>query len=107
MVSTLGISFGYHDSSVALITNEGKVYAEHEERFTRLKFDSGFPKNSLNWLLELGLTSDIRGVFYYEDPRIKQRRLVSQYINNPPKSNINNEVLTSIKLTTVNLCQKA
>jgi carbamoyltransferase len=48
MVSTLGISFGYHDSSVALITNEGKVYAEHEERFTRLKFDSGFPKNSLN-----------------------------------------------------------
>ena len=39
----LGISFGYHDSSVCLVKNKKDVFAEQEERFTRVKFDSSFP----------------------------------------------------------------
>jgi len=38
----LGISSGYHDSSVCLVKNEKDVFAEQEERFTRVKFDSSF-----------------------------------------------------------------
>jgi carbamoyltransferase len=99
MASSLGISFGYHDSGVALIKSCGEVYAEHEERFTRVKFDSSYPEESLRWLVESGLTNDILGTYFYEDPRIKQRRLIWQYLKNPPKSEIRSSVIDKIKLT--------
>ena len=41
---TLGISCYYHDSAVSLL-KDGKVLAAvEEERFSRKKFDDGFPK---------------------------------------------------------------
>ncbi len=40
----LGISAFYHDSAAALLAENGIVAAAQEERFTRKKHDSGFPR---------------------------------------------------------------
>ena len=50
MESSLGISFGYHDSAIALLDEFGNLSAEQEERFSRVKFDAGFPEEALDWL---------------------------------------------------------
>ena len=47
----LGISCFYHDSASALICNGEIVSASQEERFTRKKHDSRFPKNSIKYSL--------------------------------------------------------
>ena len=39
----LGISAYYHDAAAALIDDGEIVAAAQEERFTRVKYDSGFP----------------------------------------------------------------
>ena len=43
-MNIVGISAFYHDSSAALIRDGEIVSAVSEERFTRIKHDSGFPK---------------------------------------------------------------
>jgi carbamoyltransferase len=50
-VITLGFSCS-HDSGVALLNDEKIVFAANEERFTRRKFESGFPILSLGAALE-------------------------------------------------------
>ena len=45
----LGISAYYHDSAVTLIKDEYIVAAVQEERFTRIKQDGGFPKESIKY----------------------------------------------------------
>ena len=50
MKSILGISAFYHDSAAALISNGDIIAAVQEERFTRIKHDASFPKNSINWI---------------------------------------------------------
>ena len=51
-VRIIGISAYFHDSAAALIENGKIIYASQEERFTRIKHDSNFPKNALKNLLE-------------------------------------------------------
>ena len=41
---TLGISCYYHDSAAAILKDGNVVAAVEEERFSRKKFDDGFPK---------------------------------------------------------------
>ena len=48
----LGISAFYHDSSAALIKDGEIISAVQEERFTRIKYDSGFPKQSIKYILK-------------------------------------------------------
>ena len=48
----IGISFGFHDSAVALIQNGQVLNAVEEERFTGIKHDNNFPINSINWILK-------------------------------------------------------
>ena len=43
-MNILGLSFYYHDSSAALVRDGDLVAAAEEERFSRLKHDSGFPQ---------------------------------------------------------------
>ena len=43
----LGISCYYHDSSATLVIDGKIVSAVQEERFTRLKHDFNFPKESI------------------------------------------------------------
>ena len=44
----LGISCFYHDSAVCLIKDGEIINAVQEERFSRIKHDSGFPKMPSN-----------------------------------------------------------
>lgn len=83
----LGISSFFHDSAAALLHNGQIVAAAQEERFTRIKHDSSFPKNSIDYCLkEASITpSDLNLVAYYEKPLLKFERLLSSYLHESPK----------------------
>jgi len=48
----LGISAFYHDSAAALIIDGEIIAAAQEERFTRIKHDSNYPFNAINFVLK-------------------------------------------------------
>ncbi len=78
MTYLLGISAYYHDSAAALIKDGEIIAAAQEERFTRIKQDSSFPINAVNFCLEkAGITpEDLDGVVYYEKPFVKFERIL-------------------------------
>ena len=73
MTYILGISAFYHDSAATLIKNGTIISAAQEERFTRKKHDSGFPKNSINFVLNFSRINlrDIDHIVFYEKPFLK------------------------------------
>ena len=84
---TLGISCYYHDSAAAVL-KDGKVMAAvEEERFSRRKFDDGFPTNAIDWCLkEIGISAeDIDSVAFYDKPVVKFERLLDNYIGVAPR----------------------
>ena len=52
MTSILGISAFYHDSAACILKNGEIVAAAQEERFTRKKHDSNYPKNAVEFVLK-------------------------------------------------------
>src|SRR5437879_993720 len=78
----LGISAFYHDSAAALVASGHIVAAAQEERFTRKKHDSRFPKNAIRYCLdEAGV--DLGGIDYvvfYDKPFLKFERLLETYL---------------------------
>ena len=60
MTSILGISAFYHDSAASLIIDGKIIAAAQEERFTRIKHDKSFPKNSINFVLNFAKINFIR-----------------------------------------------
>ena len=50
----LGLSLYYHDSAAALLKNGEIIAAAQEERFSRKKHDSRFPKNAISYCLKSG-----------------------------------------------------
>lgn len=78
MTYLLGISAYYHDSAAAIIKNGDIIAAAQEERFTRIKQDSNFPINAINYCLEeAGITpEELDGVVYYEKPFVKFERIL-------------------------------
>ena len=83
----LGISCFYHDSAAALIIDDEIISAAQEERFTRRKHDSSFPKNAIRFCLEKNnLTlKDIDNVIYYEKPLLTFERLLETYLAVAPR----------------------
>lgn len=83
----IGISAFYHDSAVALISDGDIVAAAQEERFTRIKHDSGFPFRSLKFVLDYSKMSinDIDAVVFYDKPFLKIERLFETYATFAPK----------------------
>ena len=83
----LGISAFYHDSAACIIQNETIVAAAQEERFTRVKHDSSFPINAINYCInEAGITySDLDFVSFYEKPFLKFERILETYLAFAPK----------------------
>ncbi len=80
-MNVLGISCFYHDAAACLLQDGVPVAAASEERFTRIKHDSEFPINAVNYVLsEAGIQpSDIQAVAFYDKPMRKfERILVSQ-----------------------------
>ena len=69
----LGISAGYHDAAVSLITTQGDiVFAGHSERYSKLKNDADICKPLLDELCAY----DIDTIAWYERPWAKQLRRI-------------------------------
>ncbi|MHC4536103.1 MAG: carbamoyltransferase family protein [Planctomycetota bacterium] len=83
----LGISAFYHDSAAAFVRDGEIIAAAQEERFTRIKHDSQFPTNAVEYCLEAGkLTAEeIDYVVFYEKPLRKFERLLETYIGYAPR----------------------
>jgi carbamoyltransferase len=86
-MNILGISAFYHDSASCLISNGQIIAAAQEERFTRKKHDSNFPKNSIIYCLEEANISlnEIDYIVFYEKPFLKFERLIETYLAFAPK----------------------
>jgi carbamoyltransferase len=83
----LGISAFYHDSAAAVVEDGRIVAAAQEERFTRKKHDSSFPKNAIDYCLkEAGARLDeLDHVVFYDKPFLKFERLLETYIALAPR----------------------
>ena len=86
-INILGISSYYHDSAASLLINGEIVSAAQEERFTRKKHDSNFPKNAISYCLKTNNLSinDIDSVVYYEKPLLTFERLLETYLGSAPR----------------------
>jgi carbamoyltransferase len=84
----LGLSFFYHDSAAALVRDGVVVAAAAEERFSRIKHDSGFPGLAVAFVLErAGLSmNDVDYVVFYEKPFVKFERLLLTALATFPRS---------------------
>ena len=87
MTAILGISAFYHDAAAALVIDGNVVAAAQEERFTRIKHDSCFPQQAIQYCLsEAGVeTSDLDWVGFYDKPLMKFERLLETYIAFAPR----------------------
>ena len=83
----IGLSCYYHDSAAALIIDGEIISAVQEERFTRKKHDSSFPKEALEYcLISNKLTlKDIDHIIYYEKPLLTFERLLETYLGAAPR----------------------
>ena len=87
MTVILGISAFYHDSAAAILINGKIVAAAQEERFTRIKHDSSYPFNAVEYVLKEAKVklSDINYITFYEKPFLKFERLLETYVGFAPK----------------------
>ena len=85
----IGITAFYYNSSACLFKDGELVFACEEEKFTGIKHDSSFPVNTLEYIFKkYNLTRDkIETVCYYEDPKLKLKRVIDnikpQFFKNP------------------------
>jgi carbamoyltransferase len=86
-VRVLGISAFYHDSAAALVEDGHIVAAAQEERFTRKKYDSGYPANAIAYCLaEAGIAlGAVDYVAFYDKPLLKFARLIETYLAFAPR----------------------
>lgn len=84
----LGLSCFYHDSAAALIIDGQISAAAAEERFSRQKHDNTFPGLAIDYCLkESGLAiNELDAIAFYEKPIWKFERILSQHLDNFPKS---------------------
>jgi carbamoyltransferase len=87
-MNILGISCFYHDAAAALLVDGQLVAAAEEERFSRKKHDSEFPKLAIRFCLEqAGLTmADLDYVVFYEKPFVKFERILTTALQAVPRS---------------------
>ena len=83
----LGISAFYHDSAAAIIKDGEIIAAAQEERFSRNKHDSSFPKSAIQFCLkQAGIKIDeCKAIVYYEKPLLVFKRIVSNFISTSPR----------------------
>ena len=68
MTAILGLSAFYHDSAAALVVDGEIVAAAQEERFSRIKHDSGFPQHAVVYSLKVAqcALTDLDAVVFYD-----------------------------------------
>ena len=86
-ITILGISAFYHDSAACLVKDGEIVAAAQEERFTRKKHDSDFPKHAVDYCLRQGgISSDeLDYVGFYDKPFLKFERILENYLGVAPR----------------------
>jgi carbamoyltransferase len=84
----LGVSCYYHDAAAALLEDGRLIAAAEEERFSRLKHDSGFPKNAIRYCLDAGKIrgDDLDYVVFFEKPFRKLDRILATVLQTYPRS---------------------
>ena len=87
MTAILGISAFYHDSAAAIVLDGEIIAAAQEERFTRIKHDSSFPHNAVEFVLKFSnlKLSDVDHIVFYEKPFLKFERLLETYVAFAPR----------------------
>ena len=85
-MNVLGISAYYHDSAAALLRDGEIVAAAQEERFTRKKHDSAFPRHAIEYCLSEGAIglADVDHLVFYDKPLVKFERLLETYLSYAP-----------------------
>ena len=79
MSSIIGISSGFHDSSCCLVSNNKVLFAAQEERFSRIKNDSSFPVNALQFIVnnfQRELNS-VEALCFFERPWLRYKNMIS------------------------------
>ena len=87
MTSVLGISAFYHDSAACIVIDGKIVAAAQEERFTRIKHDSNYPKQAVEFVLnyvKLDLLQ-VDYIVFFEKPFLKFERILETYVAVAPK----------------------
>ena len=87
-MNILGIACYYHDAAAALLVDGDLVAAAEEERFTRKKHDSSYPKRSIEFCLNFAKlrAEDLDYVVFYEKPLVKFERILQTTMSTFPKS---------------------
>ncbi len=87
MSSILGISAFYHDSAACILKDGEIIAAAQEERFTRIKHDSSYPHNAVNFVLNYAnlSLSKVDKIVFFEKPFLKFERLLKTYLAFAPR----------------------
>ena len=80
----LGLSAYYHDSAAVLLEDGVIAAAAQEERFSRIKHDSSFPRAAAAWCLTQA-RGPLDAVVYYEKPLLKFERILANSIAVAPR----------------------
>jgi len=83
VANVLGLSFFFHDSAAALVSDGRIVAAAAEERFCRRKHTSEFPKQAIEYCLEAGRlrsVNELDAIVFYEKPIVKLHRVVETLV---------------------------
>ena len=83
----LGISAFYHDSAATILINGKIIAAAQEERFTRIKNDSNYPFNAIEFVLNFSniKLSEVDKIIFFEKPFLKFERLLETYVAFAPR----------------------
>lgn len=86
-MNILGISCFYHDSAACLVQDGVIKAAAQEERFSRKKHDSDFPRRAVQFCLDYaGLSiDDIDIISFYDKPFLKFERILETYLSYAPR----------------------
>jgi carbamoyltransferase len=86
-VNVLGISAFYHDSAAALVRDGEIVAACQEERFSRKKHDSRFPRHAINYCLEEAFIDpcDLNAVVFHDHPVLTLDRVIRSLLSVAPR----------------------
>ena len=87
MKSILGISAFYHDSAASILIDGKIVAAAQEERFTRIKHDSSYPHNAIEFVLKYAnlKLNEVDQIIFFEKPFLKFERLLETYVAFAPR----------------------
>ena len=82
----LGVSAYYHDAAAAIVRDGEILAAAQEERFSRKKHDSRFPRHAINYCLGEAFIepSELDGVVLYDDPLLSLDRVVKNAVTVAP-----------------------